>query len=158
MSILDRFRRKQTKQRLQHLGKPVEQHDASPPAAAEQKVKKAPKEKELKKSDERSGSEKREKVLVPSEIAARTFVRPIITEKSVQKDSTYVFEVHPSVNKPGIQRAMVELYGVHPVHVRIQNRRGKQVRYGRHTGRTKNWKKAIVVLKQGETITITEGV
>jgi large subunit ribosomal protein L23 len=36
--------------------------------------------------------------------------------------------------------------------------KGKRVRYGRVSGKKKNWKKAIVTLKQGDKIAIYEGV
>jgi large subunit ribosomal protein L23 len=41
--------------------------------------------------------------------------------------------------------------------VRTAIARGKNKRVGRHIGRRSNWKKAIVTLKEGETIALFEG-
>jgi large subunit ribosomal protein L23 len=42
--------------------------------------------------------------------------------------------------------------------VRTAVSRGKNKRVGRNIGRRPNWKKAIVTLKEGETIALFEGV
>ncbi|MFA6271832.1 MAG: 50S ribosomal protein L23 [Patescibacteria group bacterium] len=92
--------------------------------------------------------------------AYKVLVRPIITEKanSLGANGQYVFEVYPSANKIEIKKAIKSLYGVTAIKVRIINHRGKNVQYGRHSGTTKYWKKAIVSLKAGEKIEIFEGV
>ncbi|MFA6391796.1 MAG: 50S ribosomal protein L23 [Patescibacteria group bacterium] len=92
--------------------------------------------------------------------AYRVLVRPIITEKanSLGVLGQYVFEVYPSANKVEIRKAIKALYGVNAINVRIINIRGRQVQYGRHSGTTKYWKKAVVSLKAGEKIEIFEGV
>jgi large subunit ribosomal protein L23 len=92
--------------------------------------------------------------------AYKVLVRPIITEKanSLGANGQYVFEVFPGANKVEIKKAIRNLYGVTVVKVRIINHRGKRVQYGRHSGATKYWKKAIVSLKAGEKIEIFEGV
>ncbi|MFA6525285.1 MAG: 50S ribosomal protein L23 [Patescibacteria group bacterium] len=92
--------------------------------------------------------------------AYKVLVRPIVTEKanSLGANGQYVFEVYPSANKVEIKKAIMSLYGVTAVKVRIINHRGKNVQYGSHSGTTKYWKKAIVSLKAGEKIEIFEGV
>jgi len=90
----------------------------------------------------------------------RTIVRPIITEKSsaaYQDRAEYTFEVHPDATKPQIRQAIDTLFGVHVTGVWTANQRGKLKRVGKTEGRRANWKKAIVTLREGETIEIFEG-
>jgi len=90
----------------------------------------------------------------------RTIVRPIITEKSsaaYQDRAEYTFEVHPDATKPQIRQAIDVLFGVHVTGVWTSNQRGKTKRVGKTEGRRSNWKKAIVKLREGETIEIFEG-
>lgn len=84
-------------------------------------------------------------------------IRPIITEKStfLEKEGKYVFEVSPKANKIEIKKAIEEIYKVKPIKINIIKVKGKTVRYGRTSGRTKSWKKAIVTLKKGEKIDLT---
>jgi large subunit ribosomal protein L23 len=90
----------------------------------------------------------------------RTIVRPLITEKSsaaYQDRAEYTFEVHPDASKPQIRAAIEELFGVKVTGVWTSNQRGKEKRVGRTVGRRPNWKKAIVTLREGDTIPIFEG-
>jgi len=87
--------------------------------------------------------------------------RPIITEKgSVLKDENnqLVFEVNLGANKSEIKKAVEKLFKVTVLSVRTQNRLGKRKRLGRSVGRRKNWKKAIVTLKEGHRVDFFEGV
>ena len=76
----------------------------------------------------------------------------------MQGQALFSFAVSFSATKNEIKKAVRSLYGVEPTAVNIINMRGRDVRYGRNKGRTKSWKKAIVTLKQGETIQVYEGV
>ena len=90
----------------------------------------------------------------------RTIVRPIITEKSsaaYQDRGEYTFEVHPDATKPQIRLAIEKLFGVHVTGVWTSNHRGKEKRMGRTVGRKPHWKKAIVKLREGDSIEIFEG-
>jgi large subunit ribosomal protein L23 len=90
----------------------------------------------------------------------RTIVRPLITEKSsaaYQSRGEYTFEVHPDANKPQIRSAIEQLFGVKVTGVWTSNVRGKEKRQGTTVGRRPNWKKAIVTLRDGDTIEIFEG-
>jgi large subunit ribosomal protein L23 len=90
----------------------------------------------------------------------RTIVRPLITEKSsaaYQSRGEYTFQVHPDATKTQIRLAVEQLFGVHVTGVWTMNVRGKDRRMGRTTGRRPNWKKAIVTLREGDTIEIFEG-
>jgi large subunit ribosomal protein L23 len=90
----------------------------------------------------------------------RTIVRPLITEKSsaaYQDRGEYTFEVHPDATKPQIRTAIEQLFGVKVTGVWTLNVRGKEKRMGKTVGRRPNWKKAIVKLREGDTIGIFEG-
>jgi large subunit ribosomal protein L23 len=90
----------------------------------------------------------------------RTIVRPLITEKTsaaYQDRAEYVFEVHPDATKTQIRSAIEQLFGVKVTGVWTSNQRGKTKRVGNSIGRKPNWKKAIVKLREGDTIEIFEG-
>jgi large subunit ribosomal protein L23 len=90
----------------------------------------------------------------------RTIVRPWITEKTsaaYQERGEYVFQVHPDATKPQIRAAIEQLFGVKVTGVWTSNQRGKTKRMGNNIGRRPNWKKAIVKLREGDTIEVFEG-
>jgi len=82
--------------------------------------------------------------------------RPIIlTEKANalrEKDNQVVFEVARAANKVQIREAVQKLFKVQVTAVNTMILRGKDRRMGRGYAKTQNWKKAIVTLKEGETI------
>ncbi len=86
--------------------------------------------------------------------------RPVITEKStdLQDQGRYVFEVAPSATKHDIKRAVELAFEVKVVKVNTMNVHGKRKRLGPRTTKPRGWKKALVTLAAGETITIFEGV
>lgn len=92
--------------------------------------------------------------------AYKHLLRPLITEKSALLGSfnQYVFEVSYGSNKTEIKKAIHNLYGVKPIKINLIKMLGKNVRYGKSTGKTKNWKKAIILLKSGDKINVYEGV
>jgi large subunit ribosomal protein L23 len=89
-----------------------------------------------------------------------TIVRPVITEQTstaFQERGEYTFEVHPKANKSQIRTAIEQLFGVKVTGVWTSNQRGKVRRVGDTSGRRPNWKKAIVTLREGDTIEVFEG-
>jgi large subunit ribosomal protein L23 len=89
-----------------------------------------------------------------------TVIRPLITEKTsaaYQTRKEYAFEVHPGANKHQIRDALERQFGVHVTAVRTMQMRRHQVSRGRIRGTTARWKKAIVTLKEGESLPIFEG-
>ena len=64
----------------------------------------------------------------------------------------YTFQVHPGATKPDIRRAIEQLFAVHVTGVWTSNQRGKAKRMGKTAGRKAHWKKAVVTLREGETI------
>ena len=86
--------------------------------------------------------------------------RPVVTEKStlLQEDGRYTFEVAPTATKHQIKQAVEEAFNVEVVRVNTMNVRGKRKRFGPRLAARPSWKKAIVQLAPGNTITIFEGV
>ena len=90
----------------------------------------------------------------------RTIVRPIVTEQSsaaYQERGEYTFRVASDATKTSIRGAIEKLFGVKVTNVWTSNQRGKSRRVGAALGRRPHWKKAIVKLRQGDTIDIFEG-
>ena len=86
-------------------------------------------------------------------------IRPIVTEKSMvlaETENTYLFEVGTGANKIQIRQAVESVFGVCVDDVRTLNVRGKNKRFGRHTGKRSNWKKAYVTLAEGNTLDFFE--
>ena len=86
-------------------------------------------------------------------------IKPIVTEKMTamgEKYNRYGFRVDPKADKLQIKKAVEEMYNVNVVSVNTMNYRGKnKSRYtktGLISGRTAAYKKALVTLKEGETI------
>ena len=87
-------------------------------------------------------------------------IKPIVTEKMTamgEKYNRYGFRVDPKADKLQIKKAVEEMYNVTVVSVNTMNYRGKnKSRYtktGLISGRTAAYKKALVTLKEGETLT-----
>jgi len=82
--------------------------------------------------------------------------RPIIlTEKATllrEKHNQVVFEVAREANKVQIRDAVQRLFKVNVTGVNTMLMRGKERRMGRGRGKMQNWKKAIVTLKEGDSI------
>ncbi len=86
--------------------------------------------------------------------------RPLITEKAERGREAarqFAFEVHRDATKIQVKTAVERLFTVHVTAIRTSIARGKNKRVGKNTGRRPNWKKAIVTLKEGETISLFEG-
>jgi len=76
-------------------------------------------------------------------------IRPLVTEKGTfqsQALNAYAFEVAPRANKTQIKEAIEKIYNVKVLKVRSSNRSGKPRRTRYTWGKTKGWKKAVVVL------------
>ena len=87
--------------------------------------------------------------------------RPLITEKldlQREEDNAYAFEVDRRANKIQIRSAIEEIFKVKVTDVRTQVVRGKPKRIGMNRGHRPTWKKAIVTLRDGDSIDFVEGV
>lgn len=86
--------------------------------------------------------------------------RPILlTEKSSrlrEGQNQVVFEVRPEANKAQIKNAIEAMFGVTVTDVNTLVMRGKDRRMGRGYAKLRNWKKAIVTLKAGDSIQFFE--
>lgn len=76
-------------------------------------------------------------------------IAPVITEASMAAiaQKKYTFRVMKKVNKQEIAAAVEELFGVKVAKVNTINVRGRSKRMGLRSGKTADWKKAIVTLK-----------
>lgn len=70
-----------------------------------------------------------------------------------EQNNEYVLRVDRNANKLEIKRAVEQLFGKKVEAVRTCNYDGKKKRQRRSdAGRTANWKKAIVRLKEGDSL------
>ncbi len=87
--------------------------------------------------------------------------RPILTEKSgylADELNHYTFEVDRRATKQMVREAVERIFDVEVVGVNIINVPGKARRWRRHISHSSEWKKAIVTLAAGDTISFFEGV
>ena len=80
---------------------------------------------------------------------------PHITEKAsfLGEKNAYVFKVETAFNKIMVRQAVKKQYNVEPRKVRIINIPGKTVFIRRRQAQKAGYKKAVVYLKKGDTIT-----
>jgi len=81
-------------------------------------------------------------------------LRPVISEKSYDmiNQNRYTFEVAKTSTKPQIAAAVTEIFGVTVTNVNTMNVNGKPRRVRIAKGKTRDWKKAVVTLKDGDSI------
>lgn len=91
---------------------------------------------------------------------SQVIIRPVVSEKSyvLSAAGRYTFRVHPDAHKTLIRQAVESLFNVHVVKVRTQSVKSKPKRRGVTKGRTRTWKKAIVQVREGESIAIFQGL
>ena len=80
---------------------------------------------------------------------------PRVTEKStlcLEQGNQMVFKVIPSANKSQIKAAVEKMFDVDVLAVQTARVQGKRKRFGRVIGQQKSWKKAVVRLKEGQSI------
>ena len=88
-------------------------------------------------------------------------IKPIITERSMDalQSGKYTFKVDKSANKIEIADAVEKLFDVKVAKVNTLNCNGRTKRVGRYVGKTADWKKAIVTLKEdSKTIEFFDGM
>ena len=81
-------------------------------------------------------------------------IRPVISEHSydMMEKNTYTFEVAKDANKIEIRQAIETLFSVTVLKVNTLNVKSKPKRVRAQAGRTRTWKKAMVTLKEGDSI------
>ena len=79
---------------------------------------------------------------------------PVITEKAANcaEKNKVVFKVDPRANKTQIKQAVEKIFNVKVESVNTVNVHPKKRRVGKYTGMTNKYKKAIVKLAEGSTI------
>lgn len=86
--------------------------------------------------------------------------RPIILSEKGQhlreEENKYLFEVERRANKAQIADAVERLFEVRVTAVNTQIVRGRIRRMGRGYAKTRNWKKAIVQVAEGDKIDFFE--
>lgn len=92
--------------------------------------------------------------------SSQVIIRPVVSEKSyvLSAANHYTFRVHPDAHKTQIRQAVQELFDVRVIDVRTISVKSKPKRRGAVSGRTRTWKKAIVQLREGESIPIFHGL
>ena len=82
--------------------------------------------------------------------------RPLVTEKATQllEDNQYVFEVSTKAAKPDIKAAIESLFEVKVISVNTCNPPAKEKRVGKFAGHKPRYKRAIVKLAPGDSITL----
>jgi len=86
--------------------------------------------------------------------------QPHITEKVLllkEDNNTVVFKVAVEANKVELKKAIESIFGVTVEKLQTINVRGKVKRLGLRQGKRADWKKAIVTLKEGDSIDYFEG-
>ncbi len=85
-------------------------------------------------------------------------IQPLLTEKMTELTTKrqYAFKVDQNSNKITIAKAVEKKFNVSVTSVRTANVKGKiksqMTKRGRVAGKRSDWKKAIVTLKEGQTI------
>ena len=92
--------------------------------------------------------------------AMSILIRPVVSEKTygLMENHTYVFVVDPRATKIDVRNAVEQAFNVKVVNVNTLNRKGKSTRNRRTgvVGARPNTKRAIVTLKQGDSINLFE--
>jgi len=93
--------------------------------------------------------------LHPSEV----LIAPVVSEKSYGQiaQNRYTFKVHQDAHKTQVRQAVEELFDVKVLNVAIIKVQAKPKRRGAIKGIRPGWKKAVVQLKQGDSIEIFQG-
>lgn len=126
------------------------------PKKAEAKAAEKPAKKEAKKEASKKSSGK----LLADVKLYDVLQRPVVTEKSTMalEHNKVVFRVAQNATKERIKQAVEGLFGVTVTSVNTINIQGKNKRFRGHAGKRSDIKKAIVTLKQGDSIDLAAGV
>ena len=94
------------------------------------------------------------KKIISSERALSILKKPITTEKStnLQQFNQYTFMVSKDCNSYEIKQAIEQIFKVKVIKINTSILRGKIKTFKGNTGYRNNIKKAIVTLKEGNTI------
>jgi large subunit ribosomal protein L23 len=90
----------------------------------------------------------------------QVIIRPVISEKTfaLAEAGKYTFRVHDHAHKTQIRQAIEELFEVNVLEVRTSSVKSKPKRRAHTSGRSRQWKKAVVQVRPGQTIPIFPGL
>ena len=90
----------------------------------------------------------------------QVIIRPVLSEKTfaLAEAGKYTFRVDDRAHKTQIRQAIEQLFEVNVLEVRTAHVHAKPKRRGQTRGRTRHWKKAIVQVREGQTIPIFGGL
>jgi large subunit ribosomal protein L23 len=91
---------------------------------------------------------------------SQVVIRPVVSEKTfvLAEAGKYTFRVHDHAHKTQIRQAIEQLFDVKVVDIRTASVKSKPKRRGHTSGRSRQWKKAIVQVQPGQTIPIFQGL
>jgi large subunit ribosomal protein L23 len=92
---------------------------------------------------------------------SQVIIRPVVSEKSfvLAELGKYTFRVHEKAHKTQIRQAIEALFpDVRVLEVRTSSVKSKPKRRGYTAGRSRAWKKAVVQVREGDTIPIFQGL
>jgi large subunit ribosomal protein L23 len=93
--------------------------------------------------------------MINEERLLKVLLAPHVSEKATlaaESNNTVVLKVLKDANKEEIKAAVEKLFEVEVNSVRTMNVKGKTKRHGQSFGKRKDWKKAYVLLKEGQDI------
>ena len=92
--------------------------------------------------------------------ATQVTIRPIVSEKTyvLATAGKYTFRVHADAHKTQIRQAVEELFDVRVRGVATMSVKGKPKRRGFTAGHRRSWRKAIVQVREGDSIPIFQGL
>lgn len=132
------FKKKEEKKPQEQIEKPLV------------KEKKEPKKEVVKKATVNAKGKKTSPAL------SSVLLNPHVTEKAsmLAEKGQYVFRVHKTATKGAVKQSVEALYGVNVKKVGLTTKPPRKVRAGKRTVLKPGLKKAIVHLKEGESIEI----
>ena len=85
---------------------------------------------------------------------------PMVTEKThlALEHNKYAFKIAPKATKQEVKAAIKQVFGVDVEKVNVINIKGKTKRFRGTLGARNNVRKAIVTLKEGQSIDIESGI
>ncbi len=91
--------------------------------------------------------------------ARSVIIRPVVSEKSyaLLAANKYTFRIDPRANKTQVRQAVEDIFGVRVLDVATMSVKPKPKRRGYTSGKTREWKKAIVQLHPDDHIELFEG-
>ncbi len=90
----------------------------------------------------------------------RVLEKPLVTEKGTlmsEGGNWVLFQVNRDANKHLVKQAVEKIFKVSVLKVNTLMMKPKHKRFGKFMGQTQSWKKAMVLLKDGDTIDFFEG-